>query len=61
MKQSFSSQDISEKRRKILNIQKESEFVWIRATAAKACNIACRNSELQAKQCRLQHRWENLN
>jgi hypothetical protein len=34
MKQSFTFQDLSENRRKIIKIQKESYFVWIRATAA---------------------------
>jgi hypothetical protein len=34
MKQSCTFQDLSENRRKFLKMQKESEFVWIRALFA---------------------------
>jgi hypothetical protein len=52
--------DLSENKRKILKIPKETLLVWIRAPAA-IYSIACRICELHAKQCRLQYSGENLN
>jgi hypothetical protein len=51
MKQSSTFQDLSENRRKILRMQKESDFVWIRAPAAilpaEAANCMQRSAGLQ--------------
>jgi hypothetical protein len=53
----FTFQDQSENRRKILKMQKETNYL----DQSSSCNVAGGICELHAKQCRLQNRWENLN
>jgi hypothetical protein len=58
MKQSFICQDLSENRRKILKMQKEIEFVWIRAPAAI---LPAESANCMQRSAGLQYRWENIN